>query len=480
MALDSGLWSSQANTRVHFVGVGGVRMSALAEMLARKGCRVTGSDREASVFTDRLERAGVAVTIGHAWENVGSADAVVYTPAVGPQNPELVFARQKGIRIVEGKRLLGEMTRGKQLIAISGTHGKTTTTAMITQICETAGLDPTSFVGGAVQGDESNLRVGSDDVWVVEADEYDRAFLELTPAVAVVTSLEADHLDLYASESEIGETFNHFLAGMTDEGTVVVSADYDASADLVVPEGRNRLLFGLGEDVSLGAEGVSSDGLSTTFTVRHKGEALGEATIQLPGQHNVSNALGAIGAALSIGLEWPAIREGLASFSGVRRRFEKMGEAGGVTVINDYAHHPKEIAETLRAARSVWSGRIVAVFQPHLYSRTRDFADAFSKSLSDADICWLTDIYPAREMPIPGITGRTIADSIDDCYYEADLDRLADAVIDTGEAGDTVVVMGAGSIEKVAGEILRGLQRGRGSGDRGDSVRTAENRASDG
>ena len=473
MVSDFGVSTFEPGSRVHFVGIGGVRMSALAEMMARRGCTISGSDREASEFTDRLERAGVTVTIGHAAENVGDVDAVVFTPAVDRENPEIAVARQRGIRIVEGKCLLGEMTRGKRLIAVSGTHGKTTTTAMITQICETAGLDPTAFVGGAVQGDESNLRVGSDDLWVVEADEYDRAFLELAPSVAVVTSLEADHLDLYESEDEIVATFDQFLSGMSQGGTAVVSGDYACARALAVPDGCSRTSFGLDTPAHLTASDIGSDGFSTTFTVKRDGQALGDMTIRLPGRHNVSNALGAIGATLSVDVGWGAIREGLAAFRGVRRRFEVMGEESGITVVNDYAHHPTEIDQTLRAARSIWTGRIVAVFQPHLFTRTRDFAKAFSKALSAADVCWLTDIYAARETPIPGITGRTIANGVEGSHYEADLVRLTDAVMGTVESGDMVIVMGAGSIGGVAGELVerlsgRDLQGGRGAeGQRG-------------
>ena len=446
------------DSRIHFVGIGGVRMSALAEMMAGRGAAVSGSDREDSVFTERLRRAGVAVTIGHAGDNVGDADVVVYTPAVDLENPELATARRRGIRIVEGKRLLGEMTRGKRLIAVSGTHGKTTTTAMITQICETAGLDPTAFVGGAVRGSESSLRVGSDDLWVVEADEYDRAFLELTPSVAVVTSLETDHLDVYEGEEEIVATFDEFLSGMIRDGTAVVSGDYACARALSVSDGRNKISFGFDAAVDLTASDISSEGLSTTFTAEKGGRALGDVTIHLPGRHNVANALAAIGAALSIDVNWEAIREGLGAFRGVRRRFEVIGEESGITVVSDYAHHPTEIEQTLQAARSIWTGRVVAVFQPHLFSRTRDFASAFRSSLAAADLCWLTNIYPARETPIPGVTGRTIADGIEGCRYQADLDRLADDVIGTVASGDMVIVMGAGSIERVAKEIIVKLQ----------------------
>jgi UDP-N-acetylmuramate--alanine ligase len=430
-------------------------MSALAEMLAGKGHVVTGSDRETSVFTGQLAAAGIAITIGHAAENVGDADVLVYTPAVDHENAELVEARERGIRIVRGKALLGALTTGKRVIAVSGTHGKTTTTAMITQICETAGLDPTAFVGGAMHGAESNLRVGMDDVWIVEADEYDRAFLELSPSVAVVTSLEADHLDLYESQDEIVATFDAFLSGIEDGGTAVICGDYPSAEALTVPSRCVRKTYGNGDAAELKATDFRRDGLLTTFTVKLDGRESGDLTIRLPGEHNVSNALGAVGAALSIDVPWESIQRGLSEFNGVRRRFEVMGDAGGITVVNDYAHHPTEIEQTIRAARTVCDGRIVAVFQPHLYSRTRDFADAFCSSLSSADLCWLTDIYPAREAPIPGVSGQFIADGIQGCFFEGSLDKLGDAVIETVEQGDLVLVMGAGSIETVAEEIAR-------------------------
>jgi UDP-N-acetylmuramate--alanine ligase len=451
----SELTSLEPGSSVHFVGIGGVRLSALAEMLSGKGFRVSGSDREASVFTDRLKDVGVRVVVGHDATNIGDAETLVFTPAVDPENPELVAGRENGLRIIEGKALLGALTRGKRLIAVSGTHGKTTTTAMITQICETAGLDPTAFVGGAVQGVESNLRVGADDVWVVEADEYDRAFLELVPTVAVVTSLEADHLDLYVSEDEIVSTFDAFLENIGEGGTAVVCEDYPAVQGLTIPTRSNRIGFSATSEADLSARTVRPEGLSTTFKVTQADQELGDITIQLPGLHNVSNALAAIGAAAAIDIAWTDIRDGLAAFRGVRRRFEVMGEVDGVTVVNDYAHHPTEIEQTLMAARSVWDGRVVAVFQPHLFSRTRDFADGFRKALSQADVCWLTDIYPARETPIPGITGRMIAEGIPECLYEGDLSKLASAVMAAAKAGDLVLVMGAGSIEMVGRELSK-------------------------
>ena len=458
---------------VHFVGIGGVRLSALAEMLVRGGSTVSGSDRASSVFTERLGTIGVSIRIGHDADHIGKADTVVFTPAVEPDNPELVAARDRGIRIVEGKKLLGEMTHGKRLVAVSGTHGKTTTTAMISSICETAGLDPTAFVGGAVQGPESNLRVGDSDVWVVEADEYDRAFLELSPTVAVVTSLESDHLDLYDSESNLVETFDAFLSGLTEDGSAVISSDYPASRSLTVPAGRARVDVGFGEEAVLTAEEMVSEGLKTSFTVVEGGETVGDASLQVPGRHNVANALSAIGAARRMDIDWSHIARGLERFRGVRRRFEIVGSGNDITVVNDYAHHPTEIDVTIEAGRAITDGRIVAVFQPHLYSRTRDFLGEFQTALSRADVCWLTGIYPARETPIPGITGRSIADGIDGCHYEEELNALAGSVMNTLEPGDLVLVMGAGSIERTAVDIAKSLSGGAGEQESGGTTPTA-------
>ena len=458
---------------VHFVGIGGVRLSALAEMLVRGGSTVSGSDRASSVFTERLGAIGVSIRIGHDADHIGKADTVVFTPAVEPDNPELVAARDRGIRIVEGKKLLGEMTHGKRLVAVSGTHGKTTTTAMISSICETAGLDPTAFVGGAVQGPESNLRVGDSDVWVVEADEYDRAFLELSPTVAVVTSLESDHLDLYDSESNLVETFDAFLSGLTEDGSAVISSDYPASRSLTVPAGRARVDVGFGEEAVLTAEEMVSEGLKTSFTVVEGGETVGDASLQVPGRHNVANALSAIGAARRMDIDWSHIARGLERFRGVRRRFEIVGSGNDITVVNDYAHHPTEIDVTIEAGRAITDGRIVAVFQPHLYSRTRDFLGEFQTALSRADVCWLTGIYPARETPIPGITGRSIADGIDGCHYEEELNALAGSVMNTLEPGDLVLVMGAGSIERTAVDIAKSLSGGAGEQESGGTTPTA-------
>jgi UDP-N-acetylmuramate--alanine ligase len=440
--------------RVHFIGIGGVGMSALAELLHHRGYEVTGSDREASDLTRRAERLGMVVRIGHEVDAVARADLVVYTAAVDDDNPEIVEARERGLPVIRRADLLGEVTRGKQLIAVAGTHGKTTTTAMVTSICVAAGLDPTALIGGTLPGSGQNLLLGGDRVWITEADEYDRSFLALSPTVAVVTSLEADHLDCYEDLDDIVATFNTFLERLPEQGTAVVCTDTPASLRLSTQPPVISTSFGL-DSGSLRAESVAFEGRGSRFEVTVEGELLGSISLSVPGRHNVSNALGAIGAALAIDVEWEAIAAGLGGFAGVDRRFEILFESDRATVISDYAHHPTEVARTLEAARTISiGGRVVAVFQPHLYSRTRDFSDAFGEALSMADQVWVTDIYPAREEPLVGVTGMSVAELVKaPVSFEPSLSALPQGVYDTSEPGDTIVVMGAGSIVSVAEEL---------------------------
>ena len=443
--------------RVHFIGIGGVGMSALAELLHHRGYEVTGSDREASDLTLRAERLGMTVRIGHAAEAVTRADIVIHTAAIDDDNAEIVAARERGLPVIRRADLLGEVTRGKQLVAVAGTHGKTTTTAMMTSICVSAGLDPTALIGGTVASSGQNLLLGGDQLWIAEADEYDRSFLALSPTVAVVTSLEADHLDCYEDLDEIVATFNTFLARLPEHGTAVVCADTPASLRLSTEPPVITTSYGL-DTGDLRAEMVAFEGRGSRFDVIANGESLGSLSLKVPGRHNVSNALGAIGAALALDVEWDAIVASLSEFSGVDRRFEVLLESDRATVISDYAHHPTEVARTLEAARTMAAGgRVVAVFQPHLYTRTRDFVDAFAEALSMADSVWLTEIYPAREAPIPGITGESVADRVTaPVTYVPSLDVLPGAVYDATESGDTIVIMGAGSIVSAA-EALAGL-----------------------
>lgn len=437
-------------------------MSALAEFLHQRGCLVTGSDRQASALTDHLAKLGIPVQIGHSAGAVGDVAGVIYTAAVSFDNPELQAARERGIPTLKRAELLGRLTEGHRVVGVTGTHGKTTTTAMVGTVLEAAGLDPTVLVGGVVRGEERNLRLGEGAFWAVEADEFDRSFLALTPAVAVVTSLEADHLDSYGDLEAIHRAFEQFLASVPAGGHAVLCGDADQVRNLAVKGGIARIFYGLEPDVRIRADQIAQEGFNSRFRVFDGHRELGELRLQVPGLHNVSNALAAVGVGTALGLSWEAQKAGLEAFRGVRRRFEVLGEADGVVVINDYAHHPTEVRATLETARAGWAGRIVAVFQPHLYSRTRDFAADFGEALSRADRVFVADVYPAREEPIRGVDGALIVASVrgTKARYVPDLADLAPALVADAVAGDLVVVMGAGDVEQVAYEVYEKLKEG--------------------
>ncbi|HEV2180635.1 MAG TPA: UDP-N-acetylmuramate--L-alanine ligase [Gemmatimonadaceae bacterium] len=443
---------------VHFMGAAGAGMSALAELLVRRGARVTGCDANPAGAPD-LAHLGVPVAAGHDPAHVQGARALVVTSAVKPTHPEVEAARTLGIPVIRRAEALAQAVtsdRG-QLIAIAGTHGKTTTSVMTTEALASAGLDPTGVIGGRVPSWGGNLRFGGDRVFVVEADEYDRSFLALAPTVAVVTNLEADHLDIYADLADIREAFATFVRGAK---IIVLCADDPGADVLEVPRGAAVVRYGISapnanltvHDLRLAADGSS-------FTAAADGRALGEVLLRVPGRHNVLNALAALASGLALGATVPAMAPGLAAFGGVERRFQRLGEARGVTVVDDYAHHPTEIRATLAAARNAFPGRrLVAAFQPHLYTRTRDFAADFGAALAGADAIFLTDIYPAREQPIPGVSAKLIADAARAAggalAWHGTRADLAAALADNVGAGDVVLTLGAGDITRTGRELL--------------------------
>ena len=449
----------EAGTRVHFVGIGGISMSALAELLAARGCHISGSDRQASPLTQRLEQLGIPIHIGEAAHLVEGVDCVVYTSATDSENPERKAALTNGIPLLRRAELLGQLTQSHPTICVAGTHGKTTTTAMTASVLVAAGQDPTSLVGGVVQKLETTLRIGKGSHWVVEADEYDRTFLALQPEIAVVTTLEADHLDCYKDLNDIRSAFEQFVNKVSDQGCAVLCADEPEIQNLNLDKGLKKITYGL-TDGDLRARNVEQDGFGNTFDVFDKDVQLGCVQLQVPGKHNVVNALAAIGVGKHLGLKWDGICKGIEAFCGVHRRFDVLGKKQGITVVDDYAHHPTEIEATLQAARAGWSGRIVAAFQPHLYSRTRDFADDFARALQRADRVWLTDVYPAREEPIPGVDGALIANKISGANYAPTLDVLKDALVSDLKTGDLLVSMGAGDIESIAYDVYQTLGDG--------------------
>jgi len=450
---------------VHFVGISGAGMSALAELVLRTGGRASGCDLRPGEVGAHLRSLGATVLTGHDPAHVDDAVAVVTTSAVPHDHPELSAARARGVPVLKRAQALGALVNRGTVVGIAGTHGKTTTTAMTTAILETAGLDPTGFVGGRVPGWGSGLRPGGDRIFVVEADEYDRSFLTLRPTVAVVTTLEADHLDIYGSLDAVEEAFRQFVSPLPADGLLAACVD-DTGARRLLAEPRScvRVGYGLGAAADLRAVDVEVRARDSRFQLLDRGAPAGQVILGAPGVHNVRNALAAIAAARHLGADMDAVRTALAAFRGVARRFQEIGTVADVVVVDDYAHHPTEIGATVATARAAYpKRRVVAVFQPHLFSRTRDFAGAFGQALAGADVAWVADVYPAREAPIAGVDGATVADAAraagaSDVHYVpglADLERqLALAV----RPGDIVVTMGAGNVDEVGRGLLERLR----------------------
>ena len=441
---------------VHFVGIAGAGMSALAELFTLRGITVTGCDAHPENASD-LARRGIAVEAGHSASHVSGVRALVVTSAMPKNHPELVRARELGLPVVRRAEALGEATAGTTLIGVAGTHGKSTTTVMTTEALAAAGLDPTGYVGARVTSWGGNLRPGSHERFVVEADEYDRSFLALSPTVAVVTNLEADHLDIYADLDDLHRTFAQFVRGAR---YAVLCADDAGANALPTPPSAEVIRYGLhSPDARLTATNLQRSGLGTRFTVVYDDDVLGDVELVVPGEHNVRNALAALAVGLAFGLEVPAMAPGLAAFRGVERRFQLLGEIDGALVVDDYAHHPTEVRATIEAARAAAPDRrLVIAFQPHLFSRTRDFAGEFADALTGADAVYLADIYPAREQPIPGVTSDLIAEAMAErgCApaWRGGVTSLAPVLAEAVRPGDLVVTMGAGDVTHVGPALL--------------------------
>ena len=444
---------------VHFMGIGGVGMSALAELLTRRGVHVTGCDIAPEGAAD-LARHNIPVVRGHDPAHLDGVRAVVVTSAVPRDHPELQRARDAGLPVVRRAEALGEAVAGGTLIAVAGTHGKTTTTVMTTEALAAAGATPTGLAGGRVAAWHGNLRAGSSSLFVVEADEYDRSFLALTPSIAVITNVESDHLDIYADLADIQQTFEQFLAPAR---TVVLCADDAGASSLTIPASSEALSYGITNPAArVAAHDILSVEGRLRFLVRFDGADQGDLALQVPGVHNVRNALAAVACGLTMGLTLETMRGGLEAFEGVERRFQRLGAVRGVQVVDDYAHHPTEIIATLDAARAAFPGRrLIAAFQPHLFTRTRDFADAFGVALARADVVFLTEIYPAREQPLPGITSALVAEALRKAGRHAtwmgQRSALAQVLASIAQEGDVVLTLGAGDITHTATELLQRL-----------------------
>jgi UDP-N-acetylmuramate--alanine ligase len=451
------LFSPADHRPVHFVGIGGAGMSALALIASRRGVVVSGCDADPAGAAD-LAALGVRVERGHHPSHADEARAMVVTAAVAPTHPELVRARELGVPVVPRKEALAALIAGARSVAISGTHGKTTTTVMTTEALAAAGLDPTGIAGGRVSSWGGNARVAGDELFVVEADEYDKAFLTLHPTVAVVNNVEPDHLECYGSVEALEDSFAEF-AGRA--ATAVVNAD-DPGARRIGARLRAPRWFGFGEDADYRITGVEQRAEATdALVVRRQGPPV-RLRLQVPGIHNLRNAVAALAAADALGASLERAAEALGRFTGVGRRFERLGEPGGVAVVDDYAHHPSELEATLAAARQAYPGRrLVAVFQPHLYSRTEAHGEAMGTALAAADLVFVTEIYAAREQPIPGVSGERVAQAAlragADARFEPVRADVGRHVLDALRADDVVLTLGAGDITRVGPELVRWL-----------------------
>ena len=452
---------------VHFVGIGGIGMSGIAEVLVNMGFRVSGSDLKRSATTARLEKLGAEIAEGHRVENVGDAHVVVCSAAVRDDNPEIEEARRHSIPVIARAEMLAELMRLKpHTVAVAGSHGKTTTTSMIASILGQAKLDPTVVVGGVVGSMGSNARLGKSDLMVVEADESDRSFLMLTPTFAVVTNIDREHMDHYTDMTDVRKCFADFVNKVPFYGAAVLCLD-DPHVQAVIPEvTRRRITYGLSAQADVSAREVRYDNeFGSSFTVRRAGEPVGRATLRVPGLHNVYNALAAIAIGFELEVEFDVIVEGLANFTGVNRRFQFKGEEGGVLVVDDYGHHPTEIRATLAAAKIGSAGRrMIVLFQPHRYTRTQDQMDEFARSFNNADVVYVTDIYAASEDPIEGVSAETLVEAIHryghkHVRYAGAVEQAATALLDEVVAGDMVITLGAGSVSRVGDELVELLKQ---------------------
>ena len=438
---------------IFFVGIGGIGMSGIAELLMNLEFNVSGSDMSANENVKRLENLGIEISIGHDPNNVtNKIDVLVYSSAVPPENPEIIRAKQKGIPIIRRAEMLGELISVKETsIAIGGTHGKTTTSSMAGTVLSNAKMDPTLVVGGLVHNLDSNSKLGSGDIIVVEADEFDRSFLALKPTIAIITNIELEHMDCYKDIDDLQDAFIKFCKSVPFYGAIIACVDSPAVQEIITKIERPMITYGRSRDAAYRAKNLRFHENKSTYSVFRAEECLGDIELNVPGEHNILNSLAAVVLGLEMGLSFNIIAKGMKSYLGVRRRFDIKGVYDDILIVDDYAHHPTEVEATLESARSGWDRRIIAVFQPHLFTRTKEFFKEFAHALLTADIVIITDIYPAREQPIAGITSKLIYDELSiklkkRCYLLPDLDGLVDTLDNIAQSGDMILTMGAGDI----------------------------------
>src|SRR5438105_12621967 len=447
--------------QIHFVGIGGIGMSGIAEILLNLGYRVTGSDQKRCDAVERLAELGAKVFLGHQATNVEGAHVVVYSSAVSRDNVEVQAAREQQIPTIPRAEMLAELMQLKYSIAVAGTHGKTTTTSMVGAVLAEGRLDPTIVVGGRVSSLGSNARLGQGEFLIAEADESDGSFLKLAPTIAVVTTVDAEHLDHYGTLDAIRDAFVAFVNKVPFYGAAVLCLD-QPNIQLLIPRIDKRIVtYGLEAGADFVARRLHLSGLTSRFEVFQRGTLLGHCTLQLPGRHNVLNALAALGVGLDPEIPFVTIQKALAGFTGVQRRFQIRGRARGVTVVDDYGHHPAEIRATLAAAKAGFECRVVTVFQPHRYTRTQHLRQEFLTAFNQTDVLIVMDIYPAGEAPIPGVTGEDLAEGIrahghrNVTYLGGDRARVVEHLTEITRPGDLVLTLGAGDVSQLGPELLK-------------------------
>jgi UDP-N-acetylmuramate--alanine ligase len=445
---------------VHFVGVGGIGMSGLAEILRNLDFDVSGSDLREGENTSALTRLGVRIDVGHRSPNVEGADVVVYSSAIRAENPELVRARELGIPVISRAEMLAELMRLKYGVAIAGSHGKTTTTSLVATILRSGGLDPTVVVGGRMASFGSNAKLGQGDLLVAEADESDGSFLRLTPTIAVVTNIDPEHLDHYGSHDNLKQAFVEFIEKVPFYGLAVLCLDHPHVQDLLPRVTRRHVTYGLSQQADYSARNLGAEGTSMSFDAFRRGESLGRFVVRMPGQHNVQNTLAAIAVADELALPLDVMKSSLATFHGVARRFSVVAEPRKVALVDDYGHHPAEIRATLSAARRAYRGRVLVAFQPHRYTRTHALFDDFACAFNDADLVLVTDVYAAGEEKIPGAEGAPLAEAMrahghHNARFVADKGEIATTLAREARPGDVVIALGAGTINSILPDVER-------------------------
>ena len=451
--------------QIHFVGIGGIGMSGIAEVLLNLGYRITGSDAKETEITRRLVQLGCGISYDHRRENVHGADVVVISSAIKGDNPEVQEAKARMIPVIRRAEMLAELMRMKYGIAVAGTHGKTTTTSMAATVLAHAGLDPTMVIGGRLNSLGSSAQLGQGEFLVAEADESDGTFLTLTPTIAVVTNIDPEHLDYYDDIEHLKRTFTEFINKVPFYGSSILCLDHPNVRALIPVVQKRYITYGLDHEANVRGEEIRPQGWGIEFEAWWRDRSLGKVHLNMPGVHNVYNALAAIAVGTELEIAFGTIKEALEGFTGVGRRFELKGETGGIAIIDDYAHHPEEIKVTVAAAKGLGERRIIALFQPHRYTRTRDLFEEFLSAFVGADALFITDIYPAGEDPIPGVTAEALCRAIElrggtEVRYVPDREHLVDEVLPILRPGDIVMTLGAGNIWETSEAIVEALKKG--------------------